>query len=72
MLKSPVLTPSPNILKNYTGWFTESNGQRLATILDGANLRLGCLGHIHGDILENWLLSFSQLPALNIVGSSKE
>lgn len=72
MLKSPALTPSPNILKNYTGWFTDSNGQRLATTLDGANLRLGCLGHIHGDILESWLLSFSQLPALNIGGSSKE
>ncbi|KAE8856380.1 hypothetical protein PTNB73_09645 [Pyrenophora teres f. teres] len=66
-----VFVPASDVLKKYTGWFT-NNGLRIAITLDGVTLRLSCISHIRGDILKSWRLCFSEVPAFNIGGSTEE
>ncbi|KAA8616860.1 hypothetical protein PtrSN002B_004271 [Pyrenophora tritici-repentis] len=61
--------PLPDILETYTGWFS-SDGLHIVIMLEGSTLRLGCLSHIRGDILESWTLCF--VPAINIASSTEE
>jgi len=73
MYPFPILVPTSDVLKKYTGWFTDNNTAfRIVVTLDVDTLRLGCVSHIRGDILSSWTLSFSDVPAFNISGDTKE
>jgi hypothetical protein len=57
-------------LKKYTGWVSDNGIRLVITQQDDGSLRLGGLDIVRGNIIETWMLSFSDVPAFTIEGSA--